>query len=45
MVPAGLTFRLGKEADLDVFYMVLSSHTPSEWHHESVLGTFLRIRL
>jgi hypothetical protein len=45
VVPAGLTFHLGKEADLDVFYMVLSSHTASHWRHESVLGTFLRIRL
>jgi hypothetical protein len=45
VVPAGLTFRLGKDADLDVFYMILSSHTPAQWRHESVLGTFLRLRL
>ncbi len=45
VVPAGLTFHLGKDADLDVFYMILSSHTPAHWRHESVLGTFLRLRL
>jgi hypothetical protein len=45
LVPAGLTWRLGAAADLDIYYMVLSTHAPARaWHHESVIGTFLRVR-
>jgi hypothetical protein len=45
LIPAGLTFRLGAQADLDVFYMLISSRPRADWQQESVLGTFLRLRL
>ncbi|MCB1279144.1 DUF2490 domain-containing protein [Prosthecobacter sp.] len=44
LVPLGLTFNLGKNTDLDLFYMVCSSRPKTEWTHESVLGTYLRVR-
>lgn len=45
LVPVGLTFKLGSKADLDLFYMRFSSRAQPHWRHESVLGTFLRVRL
>lgn len=44
LVPLGLTFRLSSHADLDLFYMVTSSRIKADWQHESVLGTYLRVR-
>ncbi|MEQ1748939.1 MAG: DUF2490 domain-containing protein [Prosthecobacter sp.] len=44
VVPLGLSFKTGKHTDLDLFYMIVSSKTPLEWRHESVLGTYLRVR-
>jgi hypothetical protein len=45
LVPAGLTFKLGSKANLDVFYMLVSSRAQPDWRQESVLGTYLRVRL
>jgi len=45
LVPLGLTFKAGKQMDLDLFYMVVSSHRPTGWQQESIIGTFLRIQL
>lgn len=44
LVPLGLTFRLSSHTDLDLFYMVTSSRIKADWRHESVLGTYLRVR-
>ncbi len=45
LVPAGLTFKLGAKADLDVFYLLLSTRPHDDWQAESVIGTHLRVRL
>lgn len=44
LVPAGVTFRLSKQADLDVFYLLLSTRPRDDWQAESVIGTHLRCR-
>lgn len=44
LVPLGLTLRLSKHADLDLFYMIDSNLLKTGWKHESVLGTYLRVR-
>lgn len=44
LVPLGLTFKLGTQTDLDIFYMIDSNRTKAAWTHESVLGTYLRVR-
>lgn len=45
LVPLGLTFKLTANTDLDVFYMVDSLRPKkSPWDHESVVGTYLRVR-
>ncbi len=44
VVPLGLSFKTGKHTDLDLFYMIVSTRKPLEWRHESVLGTYLRVR-
>lgn len=44
VVPLGITIRLSAQADLDFFHMVVSSRAKAEWQHESVLGTYLRLR-
>lgn len=44
LVPIGLTLKLGENTDLDCFYMIGSNRAKSAWKHESVLGTYLRIR-
>lgn len=44
LVPLGLTFKLSNNADLDFFYMVDSTRSHAAWKHESVLGTYLRLR-
>lgn len=43
LIPLGLTFKAGSHADLDVFYMILSSRVNALWQHESVIGTYLRL--
>ncbi len=43
-VPLGLTFKLTDSMDLDLFYMIDSKRTKTAWKHESVLGTYLRVR-
>jgi hypothetical protein len=43
-VPVGLSFKTGKRTDLDFFYMIVSTRTLAEWRHESVIGTYLRVR-
>lgn len=44
LIPLGVTFKLGPRADLDAFYMIFSSRVNAAWQHESVLGTYLRLR-
>lgn len=44
LVPAGLTFRLSPQADLDVFYLLQSTRPRDNWRMESVIGTHLRCR-
>jgi hypothetical protein len=44
LIPLGLTFKMGPKADVDLFYMVLSRRVSAAWEHESVLGTWLRLR-
>jgi hypothetical protein len=44
VVPVGLSFKTGKRTDLDFFYMIVSTRTLAEWRHESVIGTYLRVR-
>jgi hypothetical protein len=44
LVPLGLTFKLGSQTDLDIFYMIDSNRAKAAWTHESVLGTYLRVR-
>lgn len=43
-VPLGLTFKITASVDLDLFYMIDSKRTKTNWKHESVLGTYLRVR-
>jgi hypothetical protein len=40
----GVTFKLGAHSDLDVFYMITSLRAQAHWQHESVIGTYLRVR-
>ncbi len=44
VVPLGLTFKAGRSAELDVFYMIVSTLPEETWRHESVIGTYLRLR-
>ncbi len=44
LVPLGLTLHAGRHADLDLFYMIMSSHAQPSWRHESVFGTYLRLK-
>lgn len=44
LVPMGVTLKVSQKCDLDLFYMVFSQSGPSNWKHESVLGTYLRVR-
>lgn len=44
LVPLGLTFKTSANSDLDLFYMIDSTLIAEAWHHESVLGTYLRLR-
>lgn len=44
LVPLGLTFKTSAHTDLDLFYMIDSTLVADSWHHESVLGTYLRVR-
>jgi hypothetical protein len=44
VVPLGFTFKLASWSDLDCFYMIDSTRTPDGWRHESVIGTYLRLR-
>lgn len=44
LVPLGFTCRFSEHADLDLFYMIDSSLLKTGWKHESVLGTYLRVR-
>ena len=39
-----VVFRNRKRADLDVFYMIDSIMPKETWIHESVIGTYLRVR-
>ncbi|HCN29132.1 MAG TPA: hypothetical protein DIT64_10335 [Verrucomicrobiales bacterium] len=43
-VPLGLTFETSKHTELDLFYMIFSVRQQATWRHESVLGTYLRVR-
>lgn len=43
-VPLGMTFHCSKSAELDLFYMIFSTRQQAHWRHESVLGTYLRLR-
>jgi len=43
LVPVGGTLKVSDSTDLDIFHMVLSSRVNSDWRHESVLGTYLRV--
>lgn len=44
LVPLGLTFKTGPKSDLDLFYMILSSDSKADWNHESIFGTWWRVR-
>jgi len=44
LIPLGLTFQLGRQTDLDLFYMIASNRSQAAWTHESILGTYLRVR-
>jgi len=44
LIPAGITFKVGPDSDLDLFYMVFSSRASPDWQHEPVVGTFWRVR-
>jgi hypothetical protein len=44
LVPLGLTFKLSDRSQLDVFYMVLSARAQAQWQHESVIGTYWRVK-
>lgn len=44
LVPLGATLKVSAQADLDLFYLLLSSRSGDGWHAESVLGTYLRVR-
>ncbi len=43
-VPLGTTFKAGPRSDLDVFGMILTTGGPAHWKHESVVGTYWRVR-
>ena len=44
LIPLGLTFYLGSQPDLDLFYMIASNRSQAAWAHEFILGTYLRLR-
>ncbi len=44
LVPLGLTCKLSRSCDLDLFYMIFSQRGKIEWKNESVLGTYLRVK-
>lgn len=44
LIPLGLTFNAAANADFDLFYMIDSTRPKTDWRHESVLGTYLRLR-
>jgi hypothetical protein len=44
LIPLGLTFKTGRQAELDLFYMILSSRISATWDHESIIGSWLRVR-
>ncbi|WP_395746759.1 DUF2490 domain-containing protein [Prosthecobacter sp.] len=44
LIPLGLTFKVTDSMDIDLFYMIDSKRTKTTWTHESVLGTYLRVR-
>lgn len=44
VVPLGLTFKTGARSELDLFYMIVSTQPEETWRHESVLGTYLRVK-
>lgn len=43
-VPLGVTVKVAANADLDLFYLILSSRKEPQWPHESVIVTYLRLR-
>lgn len=45
LVPVGLTFKLTEHSDLDVFYMLDSVKNAGGWKDESIVGTYLHVRL
>jgi hypothetical protein len=44
LIPLSLTFKTGTKSDLDLFYMILSSRAQGTWGHESIIGTWWRVR-
>jgi hypothetical protein len=44
LIPLGLTFKLAPHADLDLLFMIFASRVIDTREHESVLGTYLRLR-
>ena len=44
LVPLGVTLKLSPKADLDCFYLLLETQHSASWQHESVLGTYLRLK-
>jgi hypothetical protein len=44
LVPLGVTFKLTDRSQLDLFYMVFSTRTDAQWQHESVIGTYWRVK-
>lgn len=43
-IPLGLTFKSASNTEMDFFYMILSTRPHQEWLHESVLGTYLKVK-
>lgn len=44
LIPLGVTFKLSKNSDLDLSYMIFSQSGATLWRHESVILTYLRVR-
>lgn len=44
LIPLGVTIKLTPKADLDCFYLLLETQHAPAWQHESVLGTYLRLK-
>jgi hypothetical protein len=44
LIPLGLTVNVNPQSEIDLFYMIVSKRPTAEWQHESILGTYLKLR-